>query len=95
MIQQSHSSACIWKRQSKICKDTHTPMFTAALFTTFKMWKQPKYPSIDEIRCGGMCVCVCVCVYTHTCTHSGILLCNKKDEILKICHLQQHGWIYR
>ena len=23
-------------------------MFTAALFTTAKMWKQPKYPSTDE-----------------------------------------------
>ena len=24
------------------------PMFTAALFTTAKMWKQPKCPSIDK-----------------------------------------------
>ena len=23
-------------------------MFTAALFTTTRMWKQPKYPSTDE-----------------------------------------------
>ena len=29
-------------------------MFTAALFTTAKMWKQPEYPSTDEWikRCG-------------------------------------------
>ena len=25
-----------------------TPMFTAALFTIAKTWKQPKYPSTDE-----------------------------------------------
>ena len=24
------------------------PMFTVALFTTAKVWKQPKCPSIDE-----------------------------------------------
>ena len=29
-------------------KDICTPMFTAALFTTAKTWKQPKYPSTDE-----------------------------------------------
>ena len=65
MIQQSHSSACIWKRQSKICKDTCTPMFTAALFTTSKMWKQPECPSIDKIRC-GVCVCIYTCTHIHT-----------------------------
>ncbi len=29
-------------------KDTCTPRFTAALFTTAKVWKQPKCPSTDE-----------------------------------------------
>ena len=29
-------------------KDTCTPMFTAALFTIAKTWKQPKCPSTDE-----------------------------------------------
>ena len=29
-------------------KDTCTPMFTAALFTIARTWKQPKYPSTDE-----------------------------------------------
>ena len=28
--------------------DIYTPMFTAALFTTIKVWKQPKYLMIDE-----------------------------------------------
>ena len=31
-----------------IQKDTCTPMFTAALFTTAKTWKQPKCPLTDE-----------------------------------------------
>ena len=29
-------------------KDTCTPMFTAALFTTAKTWKQPKCPLREE-----------------------------------------------
>ena len=29
-------------------KDTCTPMFTAALFTITKTWKQPKCPLTDE-----------------------------------------------
>ena len=29
-------------------KDTCPPMFTAALFTIAKTWKQPKYPSTKE-----------------------------------------------
>ena len=29
-------------------KDISTPVFVAALFTTAKIWKQPKCPSIDE-----------------------------------------------
>jgi len=29
-------------------KDTRTPMFTAALFTIAKTWKQPKCPTTDE-----------------------------------------------
>ena len=31
-----------------IQEDICTPMFIAALFTTAKLWKQPKCPSIDE-----------------------------------------------
>ena len=31
-----------------IPKNTCTPMFTAALFTIAKIWKQPKCPSVDE-----------------------------------------------
>ena len=31
-----------------IQKDTHTPVFTATLFTIAKTWKQPKCPSTHE-----------------------------------------------
>ena len=31
-----------------IKKDICTPMFTAALFTIAKIWKQPKCPSTDK-----------------------------------------------
>ena len=39
-----------YPKESKalIQKDTCNPMFTAALFTIAKTWKQPKYPLIDE-----------------------------------------------
>ena len=31
-----------------IQKDTHSPVFIAALFTVAKKWKQPTCPSMDE-----------------------------------------------
>ena len=36
------------KMKTLIQKDTHTPIFTVALFTKAKVWKKPKCPSIDE-----------------------------------------------
>ena len=35
-------------RETMIQKDIRTPMFTAALFTTARTWKQPRCPSADE-----------------------------------------------
>ena len=60
-------------------------MFTAALITTAKIWKQPKCPSTDEWikKMWYVCMCLCIHTYTHTHTHtqmeyfSGI----KKNEI--------------
>ena len=69
----------IYQKETKtlIRKDTCTAMFTAALFTIAKIWKQPRCTSAGEwIK--KMCVCVCVCVYTHTYTRNGILLSHKK-----------------
>ena len=38
----------IYPEKTRILKDTCTPMFTAALFTIAKAWKQPKCPSAVE-----------------------------------------------
>ena len=38
----------IYLEKTIIQKDTCTPMFTAALFTTAKTWKQPKRPLTEE-----------------------------------------------
>ena len=34
--------------ETKVEKDTYTPMFTAALFTIARTWKQPICPLTDE-----------------------------------------------
>ena len=38
----------IYPEETIIQKDTCTPMFTAALFTIARTWKQPKCPSTEE-----------------------------------------------
>ena len=38
----------IYPEENKIEKDTCIPLFTEALFTTAKTWKQPRCPSTDE-----------------------------------------------
>ena len=38
----------IYPEKTIFQKDTCTPMFTAALFTIARTWKQPKCPSTDE-----------------------------------------------
>ena len=38
----------IYPKRTIMQKDTCTPMFTAALFTIARTWKQPRYTSADE-----------------------------------------------
>ena len=38
----------IYPKETKVEKDTCTPMFIAALFTTARTWKQPTCQSTDE-----------------------------------------------
>ena len=38
----------IYPEKTMTRKDTCTPMFIAALYTTAKMWKQPKCPLTEE-----------------------------------------------
>ena len=66
-------------------------MFTAALFTIFKTWKQLKCLLMDSIKKDsikmdgikkentGVCVCVCVCVC------DGILFSHKKKKKILPC----------
>ena len=68
-------------------KDTHTPVFTAALFAKAKTWKQSKSPLTDE---WFKKICIPLHIYiTHTHTHThiyiyinGIVLSYKKNERL-------------
>ena len=47
MNQQSHCWAYITE-ETRIERDTCTPMFILALFTIARTWKQPRCPSADE-----------------------------------------------
>ena len=38
----------IYPEETKIERDVCIPLFTAALFTIAKTWKQPSFPSTDE-----------------------------------------------
>ena len=38
----------IHPEETRIERDTCTPMFIAALFTIARIWKQPRWPSADE-----------------------------------------------
>ena len=38
----------IYTKETRIERDTCTPMFTAALLTIVRTWKQPRCPSTDE-----------------------------------------------
>lgn len=52
-------------------------MFTLALFTTARTWKQHKCPLIEEwIKTWGGCVCM----YTYTYTHDEYYSAIKKNE---------------
>ena len=57
------------KMKTLIRKDTCTPIFTAALFTTAKTWKQPKCPSTDEW----------IKKMWYIYLYNGILLSHKKE----------------
>ena len=57
-------------------------MFTAALSTIGKKWKQPKYPSIVEWikKMWGVYTHARARTHTHTHTHTnGILLSHEKE----------------
>ena len=76
-----HESAialCIYPEKTITEKDTRTTMFTAALFTKARTWKQPRCPSKDEWlrRCG-------------TYIYNGTLFSHKKEGNWVI---RRYGW---
>ena len=58
----------IHTEETRIERDTCTPMFTEALFTIARTWKQLRWPSADEW-------------ITVVHIHNGILLSYKKEHI--------------
>ena len=66
------------KMKTLIGKDTCTQMFTAALFTIAKTWKQSKCPSTNEWIKKMLYTHTHTHTHTHTLTHNGILLSHKK-----------------
>ena len=61
------------KMKTQIQKDACTPMLIAALFTTTKVWKQPKHLSTDEW------IKKMWYIYTYTMEYYSAI---KKNEIL-------------
>jgi hypothetical protein len=73
-----------WGIYSKKCKsiyksDTCTPMSIAALFTTVKLWNQPRCPTMDE-QIKKMC-------YIYKMEY----FCHKE----KLNYVQKNGWNWR
>ena len=59
------------KMKTLIWKDTHsTPIFTTALFTIAKTWKQPKCLPTDEWIKKMWYACVCAHTHAHAHTHT-------------------------
>ena len=61
----------IHPEETKIEKDTCIPLFIAALFTTARTRKQPRYPSTDEW----------IKRLWDICGYNGILLGHRKEHI--------------
>ena len=72
MIQQSQSWVYIQKTWKDL-GDISTPVFTAALFTIVKRWKQAKCPSRDKWikKCG---------IYMYIYKHNGIISLKKRKS---------------
>ena len=67
-------------------KDTCTPMFTAVLFATAKIWKKPvtisRWMDKEDV--------VCVCIHTYIYFYTAILLSHRKEW--NNAMFQQCGW---
>ena len=64
-----------------IQKNISTPMFTAALFTRAKIWKQPKCPSVDEWIQKLLCLARWFIWLEHCPMHQGVACSIPGQEI--------------
>ena len=67
----------IYPEKTTTHKDTCTPMFTAALFTIAKTWKQPKCPSTEE--------CIQKMWYIYTMEYYSAIKRNEIPAFLVTC----------
>ena len=70
------------ERKSVYQRDICSPIFVAALFTTAKIWRQPKCPSTDKW--------IKTIWYTYAMEYYSVL-----KKYIRFCHLQQHKQNYR
>ena len=73
----------IHTEETRIERDTCTPMFFAALFIIARPWKQPRCPSADEWIRKRWYIHTYIYTYTyiHIYIHNGILLSHLKEYI--------------
>ena len=64
----------IYPEETKNEKDTYIPLFTAALFTIARTWKQPRCPSTDEW--------IKKLWYTHTMEYYSAIKTNTFESVL-------------
>ena len=85
--QQSHAWAYIWRKP--YFKDTYTPMFIAALFTTVKTWERSKCPSIEEFKKNMW--------YTHTMKYYWAIArwLSGKEQAWQCRRQKRHKWYQR
>ena len=79
----------IWKKMKALTwKDTCIPMFIAALFTTVKIRKQPKCPTVDEWIKKMWCVYMCVCMLIHFHIYIYYIYAMENYSAIKNCYFQ-------
>ena len=73
----------IYPEEIKTEKDTHTPVFTAALFTIARTWKQPRCPLTDEQIKKLWCLCTTEYYSGHK--KECILISSNEVDETRVC----------
>ena len=67
-------------RENHSSKDTSTPGFTASLFTITRTWKQPRYPSTDDVH-----------IFKLACSIRNISIVHGESEVFPKTLLLNYG----